>query len=200
MEDVPPPTDVCSLSLLWSLSCRGCGPYPGTPGREPVCQGEEEGLLARQHWGCQRQSTPVFLPGESQGQRSLVGYSLQGHEEADTAPSSAPRASPPAGPQERLGQPAERLCQSLTCRGPTPAFQARDCTGGPGERGGRVDRCSLTHALAHTQAQEALGRGVDAWTGACSHTRSLTRRPRAHVSKGEGRLSVRGERRAWVLP
>ena len=71
---------------------------------------------------------------------------------APTAPSSAPRASPPAGPQERLGQPAERLCQTLTRRGPTPAFQARDCTGGPGERGGRVDRCSLTHALAHTQA------------------------------------------------
>ena len=28
--------------------------------------------------------TPVFLPGESHGQRSLVGYSLWGHEELDT--------------------------------------------------------------------------------------------------------------------
>ena len=27
---------------------------------------------------------PVFLPGESHGQRSLVGYSLQGHKESDT--------------------------------------------------------------------------------------------------------------------
>jgi len=27
----------------------------------------------------------VFLPGESHGQRSLVGYSLWGHEESDTA-------------------------------------------------------------------------------------------------------------------
>ena len=26
---------------------------------------------------------PVFLPGESHGQRSLVGYSLWGHQEAD---------------------------------------------------------------------------------------------------------------------
>ena len=28
--------------------------------------------------------TPVFLPGEFQGQRSLVGYSPWGHEESDT--------------------------------------------------------------------------------------------------------------------
>ena len=26
---------------------------------------------------------PVFLPGESQGQRSLVGYSSRGHKESD---------------------------------------------------------------------------------------------------------------------
>ena len=30
------------------------------------------------------QPTPVFLPGESHGQRSLAGYSLQGHTELDT--------------------------------------------------------------------------------------------------------------------
>ena len=30
------------------------------------------------------QSTPVFLPGESHGQRILVGYRLQGHKELDT--------------------------------------------------------------------------------------------------------------------
>ena len=28
--------------------------------------------------------TPVFLPGESHGQRSLVGYSPWGHKELDT--------------------------------------------------------------------------------------------------------------------
>ena len=31
------------------------------------------------------QPTPVFLPGESQGQRSLVGYHLLGLTESDTA-------------------------------------------------------------------------------------------------------------------
>ena len=29
-------------------------------------------------WGRKWQLTPVFLPGESQGQRSLAGYILQG--------------------------------------------------------------------------------------------------------------------------
>ena len=29
-------------------------------------------------------TTPVFLPGESHGQRSPVGYSLWGHTESDT--------------------------------------------------------------------------------------------------------------------
>ena len=30
------------------------------------------------------QPTPVFLPGESHGQRSLTGYSPWGHKESDT--------------------------------------------------------------------------------------------------------------------
>ena len=36
-------------------------------------------ILWRREW----QPTPVFLPGESHGQRSLVGYSLWGHRESD---------------------------------------------------------------------------------------------------------------------
>ena len=34
-------------------------------------------------WRRKWQSTPVFLPGESHGQRSLVGYSPWGHKESD---------------------------------------------------------------------------------------------------------------------
>ena len=34
----------------------------------------------RREW----QPTPVFLPGESYGQKSLVGYSPWGHKELDT--------------------------------------------------------------------------------------------------------------------
>ena len=35
-------------------------------------------------WRRKWQPTPVFLPGESRGQRSLVGYSPWGHKESDT--------------------------------------------------------------------------------------------------------------------
>ena len=34
-------------------------------------------------WRRKQQPTPVFLPGESHGQRSLVGYSAWGHKESD---------------------------------------------------------------------------------------------------------------------
>ena len=34
-------------------------------------------------WRRAWQPTPVFLPGESHGQRSLAGYSLWGHKELD---------------------------------------------------------------------------------------------------------------------
>ena len=35
-------------------------------------------------WGRVWQPTPVFLPGESHGQRSLMGYSPWGRKESDT--------------------------------------------------------------------------------------------------------------------
>ena len=34
-------------------------------------------------WRRKSQPTPIFLPGESCGQRSLVGYSSWGHKESD---------------------------------------------------------------------------------------------------------------------
>ena len=36
------------------------------------------------HWRMKWQPTPVFLPGESQGQKSLVGCHLWGRTESDT--------------------------------------------------------------------------------------------------------------------
>ena len=36
------------------------------------------------HWRRKRQPTPVFLPGESQGQGSLAGCRLRGPTELDT--------------------------------------------------------------------------------------------------------------------
>ena len=40
--------------------------------------------LSLMSWRRKWQPTAVFLPGESHGQRSLVGYSPQGHKESDT--------------------------------------------------------------------------------------------------------------------
>ena len=41
-------------------------------------------LFTFMHWRRKLQPTPVFLPGESQGQGSLVGCRLRGHTESDT--------------------------------------------------------------------------------------------------------------------
>ena len=41
-------------------------------------------LFTFMHWKRKWQLTPVFLPGESHGQRSLVGCRLWGHTELDT--------------------------------------------------------------------------------------------------------------------
>ena len=40
-------------------------------------------LFTFMHWRRKWQPAPVFLPGESQGQRSLVGCCLWGHTESD---------------------------------------------------------------------------------------------------------------------
>ena len=41
-------------------------------------------LFTFTHWRRKWQPTPVFLPGESQGWDSLVGFRLWGHTESDT--------------------------------------------------------------------------------------------------------------------
>ena len=41
-------------------------------------------LFTFMHWKRKWQATPVFLPGESQGRGSLVGYPLWGCTESDT--------------------------------------------------------------------------------------------------------------------
>ena len=50
----------------------------GASGKEPTCQCRRRKTQV-QSW----QSTPVFLPGESHGQRSLAGYSPWGCKESD---------------------------------------------------------------------------------------------------------------------
>ena len=62
----------------------------GASGKEPTCQSrrrkwrEFDSSVGKIPWRKVWQPTPVFLPGESHGQRSLEGYSPQGHRESIT--------------------------------------------------------------------------------------------------------------------
>ena len=57
----------------------------GSDGKESACSAGDQGSIpgserfSRREW----QSTPVFLPGQFHGQRSLAGHSLWGHKESD---------------------------------------------------------------------------------------------------------------------
>ena len=59
----------------------------GTSDEEPACQCRRhkrhgfDPWVGKIPWRKAWQPTPVFLPGASQGQRSLEGYSPQGHKE-----------------------------------------------------------------------------------------------------------------------
>ena len=61
----------------------------GTNGEEPVCQCRRlkrcgfDLWVGKIPWRRKWQPTPVFLLGESHGQRSLVGYSPWGCKESD---------------------------------------------------------------------------------------------------------------------
>ena len=68
----------------------GLGFPGGTSGKEPtykcrrLLRGEFDPWVANILWRMARKHTPVFLPGESHGQRSLVDYSPCGHKELDS--------------------------------------------------------------------------------------------------------------------
>ena len=61
----------------------------GTSGKEPTCQCRRcnrlgfDPWVGKIPWRSAWQTTPVFMPGESHGQRSLVGSSPWGPKESD---------------------------------------------------------------------------------------------------------------------
>ena len=58
----------------------------GISGKETACQRRRRGFdpwVRKFPWRRKWLPTPVFLPGKSHGQRSLVGYSAWGCEESD---------------------------------------------------------------------------------------------------------------------
>ena len=66
------------------------GGFPGGTGVKNLSavqrhkKGEFDPWFRKIPWRRKWQITPVFLPGESHGQRSLAGYSSWGHKELDT--------------------------------------------------------------------------------------------------------------------
>ena len=60
--------------------------FPGDPdSKESACNAGDTGSIPEKiSWRRRWQPTPVLLPGESHGQRSLVGYSPWGRKELDT--------------------------------------------------------------------------------------------------------------------
>ena len=61
----------------------------GASGKEPTCQCRRhkrcrfDPWVGKIPWRRKWQTTPVFLPRDSHGQRNLVGYSLWDHKELD---------------------------------------------------------------------------------------------------------------------
>ena len=78
-----------ACSLLWSVKAQTGFPG-GTSDKEPACQCRRSKRLGfdpwvgKIPWKRTWQPTPVLLPGESPGQRSLGGYSPWGPKESDT--------------------------------------------------------------------------------------------------------------------
>ena len=63
------------------------GFHSGSDCKEYTCNAADLGLIpgqGRSPWRREWQLTPVFLPGESHGQRSLAGYNPWGCKESDT--------------------------------------------------------------------------------------------------------------------
>ena len=102
-------------------------PNPGLPrwlsNKEPACQCRRLGFDPQDGkipWRRKRHPTPVFLPGKSQGQGSLVGHSPYGRKESDMTEllnSPNPDASSSA-PALVLPVPEESSGRELLTKGP----------------------------------------------------------------------------------
>ena len=81
------PTSLCGYIFSFYNLVRIYQGFPGLNDKESACQcrrPEFDPWVRKIPWRREWLSTPVFLPGKSHGQRSLVGYSPWGRKESDT--------------------------------------------------------------------------------------------------------------------
>ena len=81
-------------------------------------------------------TTPVFLPGESHGQRSLGGYSARGGKESDTTVQLSIRHAHNVG----VGNSSPAFGKTINYSGPTSYQKGHQCSLALGGQ----DKCSLT--------------------------------------------------------
>ena len=93
-------------------------------GKEPACQSRRPKRcrfypwVGKIPWRRAWQPTPVFLPGESRGQRSLTGYSPWGHKELDM---TEQQQQPPlygCAPVCLFAQSCPTVCNPMDCSPP----------------------------------------------------------------------------------
>ena len=84
-----------SSTLAWKIPCREEPDGLQSTGLQRVGHNWviSLSLFTFMHWRRKWQPIPVFLPGESQGQRSLVGCCLRGCTESDTTEATAAAAA-----------------------------------------------------------------------------------------------------------
>ena len=78
---------IFNLCVFLALKCGSHGLPRWLSGKESACQCRRSRFdcwVREMPWRRKWQSTPVFLPGKSHGQRNLVDYSPWGHKESDT--------------------------------------------------------------------------------------------------------------------
>ena len=74
---------ICALYIKWNFPGGASGKEPASHCRRCKRCGFDP-WVGKIPWRRERQPTPVFLPGESHGQRNLVSYSPWGPKESHT--------------------------------------------------------------------------------------------------------------------
>ena len=127
--------------------------FPGSAsGKEPACQCPRckrcrfDPWVGKIPWRRTWQPTPVFLPGESHGQRTLAGYSTWCHKESDTTEASQHTRmhAMSQAPESQMGQFTPHSTEAQR----------------PGRQGGRLQQWEARRMLMFPTEARGAGHGV----------------------------------------